>query len=133
MLIRLAMRLAFCALALTFWNSIHTHGVDWVKKSLHEWLCTATKQGSGDDITLGILYHPTIAAVQPSPLEDIDIKQTSEGVVAEGEPVLTSVTAPEETEKEPTPPLLASVTTSEETEEESTSCSTNSGSLPPSW
>ena len=80
-------------------EQIHTHGVDWVKKSLHEWLCTATKQGSGDDITLGILYHPTIAAVQPSPLEDIDIKQTSEGVVAEGEPVLTSVTAPEETEK----------------------------------
>lgn len=44
-------------------NMIHEHGLAKVKDSLAGWLSDSTHAGSGDDVTLGIIYHPQITQI----------------------------------------------------------------------
>jgi serine/threonine protein phosphatase PrpC len=43
--------------------TIREEGLDKVKDSLEQWLRDSTQAGSGDDVTLGLLYFPGAAAV----------------------------------------------------------------------
>jgi hypothetical protein len=42
-------------------NMIRENGIEYVRRSLEEWLNEASKDGSGDDVTLGLIYPTDIA------------------------------------------------------------------------
>lgn len=44
-------------------NMIQEHGLAKVNDSLGGWLSDSTRAGSGDDVTLGIIYHPQITQI----------------------------------------------------------------------
>lgn len=51
---------------------IRDRGVDYVESRLPEWLAGTSNEGSGDDISLGILFREQLTILKPSPSNGTD-------------------------------------------------------------
>ncbi len=65
---------AFLKVGTDLLSILSDEGADAVEKNLTAWLQEASESGSGDDITLGILYRADVAAERP-----IEVTRTSQG------------------------------------------------------
>lgn len=54
----------FQQVARDFWTLLHDEGEDAVKPHLQDWLNEASQQGSGDDISVGLVWRPMAAPDQ---------------------------------------------------------------------
>ncbi len=57
----------FQQVARDFWAMLREEGEEAVKPHLREWLNEASQQGSGDDITAGILWRSATTATHSKP------------------------------------------------------------------
>lgn len=46
---------SFVSIAPDIWHMIQNHGLDFIRQNLETWLAETSEQGSGDDITMGII------------------------------------------------------------------------------
>lgn len=58
---------AFCQVGSDILAMMREHGVRAIEKDMASWLTEASQAGSGDDITLGILYRPDVVKPAPDP------------------------------------------------------------------
>ena len=58
---------SFRQVARDLWEMIRDEGVAAVQPHLKAWLNEASRQGSGDDITVGMIWRPMAAATHAQP------------------------------------------------------------------